>query len=113
MSTTHQVELKVVRSCRTEHEAVLARAALENAGVESTMQGALTSAFRTEAPGDVLVLVRDEDAERADAVLGDAGRRREPYDAKETEPKHGRLWITAVALFVGLAVIALLLNFFG
>ena len=52
---------------------------LESEGIRAEMSGALTSGFRADAPGDVQILVRPEDAVQArkllDAWQNDAGLR--------------------------------------
>jgi hypothetical protein len=52
-----------------ETSAVLLVGALEQEGIRAMLEGQLTSGFRAEAPGQVRVLVRGEDLERAQQVL--------------------------------------------
>lgn len=65
-------KLTVLRTFATEFEAGLAKAALDAAGIESTVQGgrARTSDFERLATGVALV-VRAEDAEDAEKILSD------------------------------------------
>ena len=55
----------VVARVPTEPEAALIVAQLKNAGIRAGLVGALTSTFRAEAPGEVKVIVLEEDAEKA------------------------------------------------
>lgn len=53
----------------TEVEAQLLVGELADAGVDAQSSGALTASFRVEAPGEVAVLVRQSDLEKAKQVL--------------------------------------------
>ena len=44
-------------------------AALQNGGVEAVATGGFTAGFRAEAPGDVQIMVKQQDQERAQALL--------------------------------------------
>jgi hypothetical protein len=55
----------VVARVATEPEGALIVAHLKNAGIQAQLVGALTSAFRAEAPGEVKVIVLEEDAQKA------------------------------------------------
>jgi hypothetical protein len=55
----------VVARVATEPEGALIVAQLKNAGIQAQLVGALTSAFRAEAPGEVKVIVLEEDAKKA------------------------------------------------
>ncbi len=55
----------VVARAATEPEGALIVAQLKNAGIQAELIGSLTSAFRAEAPGDVKVIVLEENAEKA------------------------------------------------
>ena len=55
----------VVARVATEPEGALIVAQLKNAGIQAQLVGALTSAFRAEAPGEVKVIVLEEDAQKA------------------------------------------------
>ena len=59
----------VLSSVPSEAQAVMIVAALEDRGIQARTQGELTSGFRAEAPGQVQVLVRLSDLERAREVL--------------------------------------------
>ena len=59
----------VVATARTEIEAAVIAAALDEAGIAAQVVGGLTSVYRAEAPGEVRVLVHRTDLERAREVL--------------------------------------------
>ena len=59
----------VVATARTEIEAAVIAAALDEAGIAAQVVGGLTSVYRAEAPGEVRILVHRTDLERARAVL--------------------------------------------
>jgi hypothetical protein len=63
----------VVARIPTEPEGALIVAQLKNAGIRAELVGALTSAFRAEAPGEVKVIVLEEDAEKAVEFLQQRG----------------------------------------
>ena len=60
-----------VRLTTAANEAMAAMivAALDQRGIQASAVGGLTSGFRAEAPGGVIVLVRRSELERALAVL--------------------------------------------
>lgn len=62
-----------VAHAANEIEAALIVASLANEGIHAEAVGGLTSGLRAEAPGDVTIIVRGEDAERAQAFLADRG----------------------------------------
>lgn len=62
-------ELVVLASVPTEAEAVMIVAALEAEGIEAKTIGALTSGFRALVTGDVEVVVRKCDLDRARKTL--------------------------------------------
>ena len=53
----------------SEPQAVMIVAALEDEDISAWIMGALTSGFRVAAPGQVQVLVRQSDVERAREIL--------------------------------------------
>ena len=59
----------VVATARTEIEAAVIAAALDEAGIVAEVVGGLTSVYRAEAPGEVRILVHRTDLERAREVL--------------------------------------------
>jgi len=61
--------LSVLTTVPSEVEAALILSALEDEGIEASPSGELTAQFRAEAPGVVRILVRTEDAERAQEIL--------------------------------------------
>ncbi len=62
----------VLTTVPSEMRAAIIVAALSERGIEAQTVGELTSGFRAEAPGDVKILVRQVDLERAQAVLQSA-----------------------------------------
>ena len=63
----------VVTTARTEIEAAVIAAALDEAGIAAQVVGGLTSVYRAEAPGEVRILVHRTDLERAREVLRERG----------------------------------------
>ncbi len=59
----------VVAMVPTEPEGALIVGLLKNAGIQAQLVGALASAFRAEAPGEVKVIVLEEDAQKAFELL--------------------------------------------
>jgi hypothetical protein len=59
----------VVAMVPTEPEAALIVGLLKNAGIRAQLLGELSSAFRADAPGEVKVIVLEEDAEKAFELL--------------------------------------------
>ena len=59
----------VVAKVPTEFEAAAIVAALEVAGIKAMAVGGHTAGFRAEAPGDVTVVVQENEAEQAETVL--------------------------------------------
>ena len=58
-----------VTTAASEIEAAIIVTALEEQGFKAQMSGQLTSGFRAEAPGEVRVLVRRGDLQRAEETL--------------------------------------------
>jgi len=69
MMANESDELVVLQSVPSEAQANLIAAALERAGIEAAIEGALTAAFRAEAPGEVKIIVRKSDLEKAKEAL--------------------------------------------
>jgi hypothetical protein len=69
MSSTDADKPIVLASLPTEPLVALLVGRLQSEGIRAEMSGALTSAFRVEAPGAVQVLVRPQDAARARELL--------------------------------------------
>ena len=63
----------VVAAVPTEPEGALLVGLLKNAGIRAQLLGGLASAFRAEAPGEVKVIVLEEDAQKAFEVLRKRG----------------------------------------
>jgi putative signal transducing protein len=62
-------DLVVLQSVPTEAQANMIAAALERAGIQAAIEGALTAAFRAEAPGEVKIIVRQSDLAKAKKTL--------------------------------------------
>lgn len=69
--TTNPDRLEVLKSYANEMEAAPIVAALEAAGIQAKTMGGFTAGFRAEAPGDVQVIVRSEDLQRAKELLAE------------------------------------------
>ena len=63
----------VVAVVPTEPEGALIVGLLKNAGIQAQLVGGLASAFRAEAPGEVKVIVLEEDAQKAFDLLRHQG----------------------------------------
>ena len=63
-----------------EVEAATILAALAESGIQGTTTGSFTTGFRTEAPGDVTVVVRHCDLQRALEVLAEVEAARKNID---------------------------------
>ncbi len=59
----------VLAKVATEAEAAMIVQALAGAGIEARAVGGFTSGFRAEVPGQVQVLVREEDVAAARKIL--------------------------------------------
>ena len=59
----------VVKSVTSDVEAAVIVNALAAHGIEASTTGGFTSGFRAEAPGDIDVVVRQSDLERAKQIL--------------------------------------------
>ncbi|HRX81793.1 MAG TPA: DUF2007 domain-containing protein, partial [Pirellulaceae bacterium] len=59
----------VVYSAVNPIEAAAVATALEAEGIETTTTGSYTSGFQAEAPGEIQVVVRQSQAEKARAIL--------------------------------------------
>jgi len=67
--TKESHDLVVLQSVPSEAQANLIAAALEHAGIQAAIEGALTAAFRAEAPGEVKIIVRKNDLDKAKEAL--------------------------------------------
>jgi len=67
--TNESDDLVVLQSVPTEAQANMIAAALERAGIQSAIEGALTAAFRAEAPGEVKIIIRKNDLQKARETL--------------------------------------------
>ena len=84
MSVDSKSLLELV-SVPTEIEAAVIVAALERNGIQAVAAGALTSGFRAEAPGEVQVLVKRSDADRAEHVLRESQSQDTPIDWSQVD----------------------------
>ena len=69
--TTDPNRPHVVVRVPTDFEASVIVSALEAAGIKAMAVGGPTAGFRAEAPGDVAVVVQENEAEQAEAVLAE------------------------------------------
>lgn len=69
--TTDPNRPHVVTRVPTEFEANVIVSALEAAGLKAMAVGGPTAGFRAEAPGDVAVVVPENEAAQAEAVLAE------------------------------------------
>lgn len=69
MSLKNDDHLQVLTSVPHEMEAGLIVAALGQEGIRARASGILTAGFRAEAPGEVRILVLEDDLSRAQDVL--------------------------------------------
>jgi len=65
----HSEQVVPLTSAPSEMEAGIILAALEDNGIKATMSGVYTAGFRAEAPGQVQILVSQQDLARAQQVL--------------------------------------------
>ena len=81
----HPEHVIPVYSTPNELEAGVIVAALEEAGIKSTMSGYYTSGFRAEAPGQVQILVAQEDKARAREVIRLGEENKEDVDWSQVD----------------------------
>ena len=67
--TTDPDNPETLTAVNTEAEALLIAGMLEEHGIEATVTGGYTSGFKAAVPGEVRVLVRNSDLERARGAL--------------------------------------------
>jgi hypothetical protein len=80
-----ETQFVLAATAPSEEIAAIKMAHLEAEGIEAKTSGALTSAFRAEAPADVQIYVPHAQAARAQAILQDV-----PADfGQETSEKRG------------------------
>ncbi len=71
--TTEPNHPEVLTSVRNDLEAMPLIAALANLGIEATKTGSFTADFRAEAPGEVRIVVKQQDLARAKEALKEIG----------------------------------------
>lgn len=69
MVSPHEEELVVLARAKNEVEAASLVTALSAYEIDATATGGFTAGFRAEAPGDVQVVVKQSDVERAKEAL--------------------------------------------
>jgi hypothetical protein len=74
-----------VTSAPNELEAGVIVAALEEEGIKSTMSGVYTAGFRAEAPGQVQILVAQEDLARAQEIVRRGEEDKEDVDWSQVD----------------------------
>ena len=79
------IDLQELISVPSEVEAAVIVAALEREGIKAVAAGALTSGFRAEAPGEVQVLVKRSDADRAQQTLRECQTQQSPIDWSQVD----------------------------
>ncbi|MEX2092677.1 MAG: DUF2007 domain-containing protein [Pirellulales bacterium] len=84
-SPEHPEHVVPVYSTPNELEAGVIVAALEEAGIKSTMSGVYTAGFRAEAPGQVQILVAQEDLARAQEVIRLGEENKEDVDWSQVD----------------------------
>lgn len=77
---TEHPDIKVLTTAATEPEAGIIVAMLRDDGIETQASGVLSSNLRTEAPGQVQILVQTDDLEQARKVLAEFRRGRDDID---------------------------------
>lgn len=84
-SPEHPEHVAVAASAENELEAGVMLAALEEAGIKATMSGAATADFRVAVPGEVQILVAQEDLERAQEVIKEGQDDEEDVDWSQVD----------------------------
>jgi hypothetical protein len=85
MMSKDSEDLFVLISVPHEIEAAAIVAALDQDGIRAVAAGGYTSGFKAEAPGEVQVLVKREDAERAQQTLKEIQSHEDPIDWSEVD----------------------------
>ncbi len=78
-------DLLILISVPTEIEAAAIVAALAQDDIRAVATGGLTSGFKAEAPGEVQVLVKRADAERAQQTLQEIRSAKNPIDWSQVD----------------------------
>ena len=81
----HPEHVVAVTSTPNEVDAGVIVAALEEAGIKSTMSGVYTAGFRAEAPGQVQILVAQEDLARAQEIIRLGEENKEDVDWSQVD----------------------------
>ena len=80
-------------SVPNEFEAAMIVSALAARDIDASTSGSFTAGFRAEAPGDVEVVVRQRDLERAKIALEEL----RPHTAQKSPQQHGSLTLSQAA----------------
>ena len=83
--STDSTDLLVLVSVPDEVEAAAIVAALDQDGIQAVATGGMTSGFKAEAPGEVQVLVKRSDANRAQQTLQEIQSRESSIDWSEVD----------------------------
>jgi hypothetical protein len=84
-SPEHPEHVVVAASAENELEAGVMLAALEEAGIKATMSGAATAEFRVAVPGEVQILVAQEDLAAAQEVIQEGQDDEEDVDWSQVD----------------------------
>jgi hypothetical protein len=84
-SPEHPEHVVVAASAENELEAGVILAALEEAGIKATMSGAATAEFRVAVPGEVQILVAQEDLAAAQEVIQEGQDDEEDVDWSQVD----------------------------
>jgi hypothetical protein len=79
------ISLAVAASVTNEADAAMMVAALADHGIEAVSPGGYTAGFRAEAPGDVKVVVKQAELQRAREVLAKVQAENESIDWSQVD----------------------------
>ena len=78
-------DLDILTYVAAEPEATLIVSVLKDEEIDAAAEGTLTTGFRAEAPGEVRIMVRHQDLNRAKQVLADLRRASAEIDWSEVD----------------------------
>ncbi len=78
-------DLDVLTAVATEVEAAMIVDALKDEGIAASAEGGLTAGLRAEVPGEVRVVVRHEDVDKAKNVLVEFEKGRADIDWSQVD----------------------------
>ncbi len=73
----------ILKSVPTEIEANLIKGLLTGHGIETDIEGILTSGFRAEAPGQVHIVVHEDDLQKAQEILDEINTKKINWDEED------------------------------